>query len=228
MALFSSYESLDYFLQEFINKIDEIEAWHAACPTNERIQANLKTVESGMTNKACLFIVITAQAVHAAVQMVQTAESGTLSGLLAEGIGIDQVGMLERFDEDRSLWRPATESQLRVMLKVLGDARQAVKGFADNLFNLLTSGVLGPQARLWVEDYVALHLEQMSNGFLMLQGLLVHGLDRRFADLPVLIYRLEQLVYMVKSIVFVSRDALGPDDQDGAAFDLSAWAVRKQ
>jgi hypothetical protein len=78
MALFSSFESLTYTLEEFINLINEIEAWHATWPTDERIQDNLKTAESGMTNKACLFIVISAQAVHAAVHMVQTAESGTL------------------------------------------------------------------------------------------------------------------------------------------------------
>ncbi len=200
MALFSSYESLSYFLQEFINKIDEIEAWHATWPGNERIQAGLRAVEGGMTNKACLFIVISAQSVHAAVQIVQTAESGTLPELLAKGIGIEQVGALERFDEDRGLWLPSTESQLRVVLKVLGDTRQAVQEFKNNLLDVLVRGVLGQQARLWLEDYVAFHLEQMSNGFLMLQGLLEYDLGRRFADVPVLIHRLERAISELKSI----------------------------
>ena len=200
MALFSSYESLDYFLQEFINKIAEIEAWHAAWPTNKRIQAGLTTVEAGMTNKACLFIVISAQSVHAAVQIVQTPESGTFPRLLADGIGIEQVGALQRFDEDRSLWRPATESQLRVTLKVLRDTRQAVQEFQNNLLDLLVRGVMGQQGRLWLEDYVTFHLEQMSDGFLMLRGLLEHDLGRRFADVPVLIRRLERSISELKSV----------------------------
>jgi hypothetical protein len=57
MALFSRYESLSYFLEKFINKIAVIEAWHAAWPTDERIKPNLKTLSSGMTNKACLVII---------------------------------------------------------------------------------------------------------------------------------------------------------------------------
>jgi hypothetical protein len=200
MSLFSSYESLDYFLQEFINKIDEIEAWHAVWATNERIQSGLRTVEAGMTNKACLFIVISAQSVHAAVQVVQTLESGTLPRLLADGIGIDQCGMLERFDDERGLGYNRTESQLRVTLKVLRDSRQAVQQFADNLLDLLVKGTLGQQARLWVEDYVTLHLEQMNNGFLMLRGLLEHDLGRRFADVPILIHRLERSLLALKSV----------------------------
>jgi hypothetical protein len=203
MALFSSYESLDYFLQEFINKIADIEAWHASWLGNERIQAGLKTVESGMTNKACLFIVISAQSVHAAIQIVQTAESGTLSRLLADGIGIEQVGALERFDEDRGLSWHGTESQLRVTLKVLRDARQAVQEFENNLLDVLVRGVLGQQGTLWLEDYVTFHLEQMSNGFLMLRGLLEHDLGRRFADAPILIHRLERAVSDLKSIFIV-------------------------
>jgi hypothetical protein len=210
MALFSSYESLGYFLQEFINKIDEIEAWYATWPADKRIQANLKTVESGMTNKACLFIVISAQAVHAAVHMVQTAESGTLPALLANGIGIEQWGMLEGLDKDWRVGRSRTVGQLRVVLKVLRDARQAVQEFADNLMDLLRSGVLGPQARLWVEDYVALHQEEMSNGFLMLRGLLEHNLGRRFADVPILIHRLERSISELKSI-FVTPSQLSDE-----------------
>ena len=210
MALFSSYESLDYFLQEFINKIDEIEAWHGAWPTNKRIQAGLRTVEAGMTNKACLFIVISAQSVHAAVQIVQTADSGTLPILLADGIGIEQVGSLERFDDDPDLWPPSTESQLRVTLKVLRDSRQAVQQFADNLLDLLMKGTLGQQARLWVEDYVTFHLEQMSNGFLMLRGLLEDDLGRRFADVPILIHRLERTLSELKSVFVLP---LLPSDQ---------------
>jgi len=203
MALFSSYESLDYFLQEFVNKIIEIEAWHAAWPTNKRIPAGLRTVEGGMTNKACLFIVISAQSVHAAVQIVQTADSGTLQRLLADGIGIEQVGALERFDENRGLRLPSTESQLRVTLKVLRDSRQAVQQFADNLFDLLVKGTLGQQARLWLEDYVTFHLKQMSDGFLMLRGLLELDLGRRFADVPILIHSLERSISELKSIFIV-------------------------
>jgi hypothetical protein len=139
---------------------------------------------------------------------------------------LDWIPILDGYEN--AVCSPA-EYQLRVVLKILSHAKERIRQFMeDKLYPVVLSEELGPQARLGFQHYVGFHREHMLDAFLMLQGLLVHGLDRRFADLPVLIYRIEQLMSMVKSIVLVSSEGLRPDHQNGVAPDISAWALPKQ
>ena len=182
-----------------------------------------------MTKSACLSIIANAQAVISAIDLIDHAESINLPDFMAKGGGMTALDWIPVLDDFKNAHCSVVEHRFRVVLNVLRSAKELIREFGeDRLYSLVLSEKLGPQARLAFQHYLFFHREHMKDAFLMLQGLLVHGLDRRFAELPVLIYRMERLMSMVKSIVEESSDGQSPDDQNVPIPDITAWALPKQ
>ncbi|MGB6065111.1 MAG: hypothetical protein WBG50_09895 [Desulfomonilaceae bacterium] len=228
MELVSTVESLSHHVEGFAGQIDEIGSWMSAF-NQEPKPRTIMTADLGMTKSACLSIIVNAQAVMSAIDLIDHAESIDLSEFMAKGGGMTALDWIPVLDDFKNAHCSVVEYRFRVVLDALRSAKERIREFGeDRLYSMVLSEKLGPQARLAFQHYLFFHREHMKDAFLMLQGLLVHGLDRRFAELPVLIYRMERLVSRVKSIVEVSSDGLSPDDPNGAALDISAWALPKQ
>jgi hypothetical protein len=229
MELLSTIESLSHYLESFAEQIGEIGSWMSSWDQDPRIKANIADANFGMTKKACLTIIVNAHAVVAAIHLIDHVESTDLPKCMAIGGGMPAFDWIPVLDNFENADCSPVEYQRRVVLDVLTAAQKAVREFIKNkLYPVVLSERLGPHARLAFQHYLFFHREHMNDAFLMLQGLLVHGLDRRFANLPALIYRMEQFMSRIESMVFVSRDGMEPDDQNGAVPDISAWAVPKQ
>jgi hypothetical protein len=182
-----------------------------------------------MTKCACLTIIVNAQSVNSAINLIDHAASIEFPEFMANGVGMTASDWISVLNGSKNADRSPVEHQFFLVLAVLRKAEKSVRDFLQNkLEPVILSGKLGPQARLAFQHYVSFHRERMQDAFLMLQGLLVHGLDRRFANLPVLIYRMEQLLSMVKSAVEVSSECPSHDEQNSVSLDISAWAIPKQ
>ena len=228
MELLSTVESLSYHVEGFADQIDEIGSWMSSFNQGPKPRTII-TADLGMTKSACLSIIANAQAVMSAIDLIDHAESIDLPEFMAECGGMTALDWIPVLDDFENANCSAVEYRFRVVLNVLSLAKERIREFReDRLYSMVLSEKLGPRARLAFQHYLFFHREHMKDAFLMLQGLLVHGLDRRFAELPVLIYRIERLVSTVKSLVEVSSDGLSPDDQNGLVPDISAWAVPKQ
>lgn len=229
MELISTVESLSHHVESFVDQIDEIGSWMSSCNQDPRVRILMKAADLGMTKSACLSIIANAQAVISAIDLIDHAESINLPEFMAKGGGMTALDWIPVLDDFKNADCSAVEYRFRVVLNRLSLAKERIREFReDRLYSMVLSEKLGPQARLAFQHYLFFHREHMKDAFLMLQGLLVHGLDRRFAELPALVYRMERLVSRVKSIVEVSSDGHSPDDQNGPIPDITAWALPKQ
>lgn len=227
MELLSTIESLSHHVERFADQIDEIGSWMSSFNQDPNYRAIL-TADLGMTKSACLSIIANAQAVMSAIDLIDHAESINLPEFMAKGGGMTALDWIPVLDDFKNAGCSVVEYRFRVVLNRLSLAKERIREFReDRLYSMVLSEKLGPQARLAFQHYLFFHREHMKDAFLMLQGLLVDGLDRRFAELPVLIYRLERLVSRVKSIVEVVSDGQSPDDQNGPIPDITAWALPK-
>ena len=196
MQLFSSYESLLWLLKIFANKLVEIETSITTWRQDDRINAHILAGDVSGSNPACLAIIVNVQAMNAVLHVVTSksrwkfntlcpkawacrAMSGLMSSM-REGSGLSAGGI------------PITRST-----NALAVARKRVREFLDDhLCPLLQSGALGAQARTALQHCTwDLHLAHLEDAFLMLESVLVHGLDRRCTDIMVWSRRIEQLVY---------------------------------
>ncbi len=208
MAIISTFESLSSYLESFAEQMDEIEAWISGWRENDRIKANVAKADYGMTKKACIMIIVSAQAVHDAVHFVETVKSQDLPKLLANGIGMNPLDWISVLEDRHKAKDSPIENQLRIVRPVLRVTRKTVRDFArDKLLLHLRSGALGHQARLGLQHYVAFHLEQMEDGFLMLQAVLLHGLDRRLVDVAVMLGRIERDLSRMKSSIVLRTES---------------------
>jgi hypothetical protein len=227
MELISTLESLFQHLESFAEQIQEVRSWISSWDRDPRNKTNIKSVDFGMTKRACLTIIVNAQSVYSAIHLIDHAASIEFPEFMANGVGMTASDWISVLDGSKKADRSPVEHQCFVVLAVLRKAEKSVRDFLQNkLEPLILSEELGPQARLAFQHHLFFHREHMKDAFLTLQGVLIHGLDRRSADLPLLVYRIGQLVSIVKSIVLASPGGLEPDGQREEALDISAWAVR--
>jgi hypothetical protein len=200
MQLFSSYESLLWLLKIFANKLVEIETSITTWHQDDRINAHILAGDGSGTNPACLAIIVNVQAMNAALHVATSKESLEVQHLMSKGMGMSSYEWLDVLNARKEADCPPVEYQLRVVLNALAVARKRVREFLDDhLWPLLQSGALGAQARTSLEYYTGFHLAHLEDGFLMLQAVLVHGLDQRCTDILVWSRRIEQLVYQIIS-----------------------------
>lgn len=200
MQLFSSHDSLLWLLKKFADKLVEIETSITAWRQDDRIRANILAGDGSGSNPACLAIIANVQAMNAALDVVTIKESLEVQYLMATGIGMPSHQWLDVLNARKEADCPPVEYQLRVVLNALAAARKRVREFLeDHLWPLLRSGELGAQARTSVEYYTGFHLAHLEDGFMMLQALLVQGLDQRCTEILVWRQRIEQLVTQITS-----------------------------
>jgi hypothetical protein len=229
MELISTVESLSQHLESLLAQIQEVRAWISARDRDPRNKANVESVDFGMTKRACLTIIVNAQSVYLAIHLIHYAASIEFPEFMAKGVGFTVSDWIEVLDGEDNANRSPIEHQCRLMLDSLGKIEKAVRDFQQNkLEHLVLSGRLGQQAMLAFQHFLFFHREHMKDAFLTLQGLLAHGLNRRSAHLPLLVYRIEQLLSVVKSIVMTSSEELSHDPDDKMSLDISAWALPKQ
>lgn len=200
MQVFSSYESLLWLLKICANKLVEIETSITTWRQDDRINAHILAGDGWATNAACLTIIVNVQAMNSALHVVTSKESLEVQYVMSKGMGMSSYEWLDVLNARKEAACPPVEYQLRVVLKALAVARKRVREFLDdNLLPLLLSGELGAQARTSLECYTGFHLAHLEDGFLMLQAVLVHGLDLRSTYILVWSRRIEQLVYQIIS-----------------------------
>jgi hypothetical protein len=200
MQLFSSYESLSWLLERFADKLVEIETSITTWRQDDRIRANILAGDGWATNPACLTIIVNVQAMNSAMHVITSKESLEVQHLMSKGMGMPNHEWLDVLNARKEVDCPPVEYQLRVVLNSLAVSRKRVREFLDDhLWRLLQSGALGPQGRTALEYYTGFHLAHLEGGFLMLQAVLVHGLDQRDTDILVWSQRIEQLVFQITS-----------------------------
>jgi hypothetical protein len=205
MQLFSSYESLLWLLKIFANKLVEIETSITTWQQDDRIRANILAGDGSGTNPACLAIIVNVQAMNSALHVITSKEPTEVQHLMSKGMGMPNHEWLDVLNARKETDCPPVEYQLRVVLNALAVARKRVREFLDDhLLPLLLSGALGAQARTSLEYYTGFHLAHLEDAFLMLEAVLVHGLDRRCTDILVWSRRIEQLVYQIISSLVAS------------------------
>jgi len=207
MQLFSSYESLSWLLERFANKLVEIETSITTWQQDDRIRANILAGDGWATNAACFTIIVNVQAMNSALHVITSKEPMEVQYLMSKGMGMSSYEWLDVLNARKEADSPPVEYQLRVVLNALAVARKRVREFLeDHLWPLLRSGELGAQARTSLEYYTGFHLAHLEDGFLMLQAVLVHGLDQRCTDILVWSRRIEQLVYPIISSLVAYPD----------------------
>jgi hypothetical protein len=207
MQLFSSYESLSWLLKRFADKLDEIETSIEAWRQDDRIKANILAGDCWTTNPGCLTIIVNVQAMNSALHVVASEGSLEIRHLMSKGMGMSSYEWLDVLNARKEVDCPPVEYQFRIVLNSLAVSHKKVREFLDDhLWPLLQSGELGPQARTSLQHYAGFHLAHLEDGFLMLQAVLVHGLDRRDTDILVWSQRIEQLVSLITSSLTVLPD----------------------
>ncbi len=229
MDLISTVESLSQHLESFLAQIQEVRSWISAWDRDPKNKTHIESVDFGMTKRACLTIIVNAQSVYLAIHLIDHAASIDFPEFMARGVGFSASDWIEVLDGENNANRSPIEHQCGLVLDMLGKVEKSVRDFLQNkLENLVLSGRLGPQARLALQHHLFFHREHMKDAFLTLQGLLVQGLNQRSADLPLLVYRIEQMLSMVKRIVQRAPEDLSHDGQENEGLDISAWAIRNQ
>ena len=229
MDLISTVESLSHHVERFLEQIQEVRAWISARDRDPRNKADIQSVDFGMTKRACLTIIVNAQSVQLAIHLIDHAASIEFPEFMANGLGFTASDWISVLDGPTNADCSPIDHQCRLVMEVLGKAEKSGRDFLQNrLEPLILSEKLGPQARLAFQHYLFFHREHMKDAFLTLQGLLEHGLNRRSADLPLLVYRIEEMLSVVKSIVMTPSEELSHEHQDHAIPDISAWALPKR
>jgi hypothetical protein len=207
MQLFSSYESLSWLLERFVDKLVEIETSITAWRQDDRIKANILAGDGWSTNPACLTIIVNVQAMNSALHVVTSKEAVELQHVMSKGMGMSSYEWLDVLNARKEVDCPPVEYQLRIVLNSLAVAQKKVREFLDDhLWPLLQSAELGPQARTSLQHYTGFHLAHLEDGFLMLEAVLVRDLDRRDAEILVWGQRIEQLVSLITSSLTVLPD----------------------
>ena len=229
MELVSTIESLSHHLGSFADQIDEIGSWIRSWDQDHRNKANIKEVDFGMTKRACLTIIANAQSVHSAIHLIDHAESIEFPELMARGLGFTASDWMEVLDGVNNADRSPIDHQCGLVLDVLDKVERSVRDFLHNkLEPLALSEKLGPQAMLAFQHFLFFHREHMKDAFLTLQGLMVQELNRWSPDLPFLVYRMEEVVSMIKATVRPQLPGLSREHQDHTAPDINSWAVPKR
>jgi hypothetical protein len=207
MQLVSSYESLLWLLKKFADKLVEIETSIKAWQQDDRIKGNILAGDGWATNPACLTIIVNVQAMNSALHVLASKESLEVQHLMSKGMGMSSYEWLDVLNARKEVDCPPVEYQLRIVLNSLAVAQKKVREFLDDhLWPLLQSGEMGPQARTALQHYTGFHLAHLEDGFLMLQAVLVHGLDQRCTDILVWSQRIEQLVFQITSSLTAPPD----------------------
>jgi hypothetical protein len=229
MELISTVESLSHYVETFLEQIREVRSWLSGWDHDPGNKTDIESVDFGMTKQACLTIIVNAQSVASAIHLIDHAASIAFPEFMARGVGMTALDWIPVLDDFENADRSPVEHQCRVVLDVLGKTERSVRDFLQNkLEPVVLSEELGQQARLAFQHYLFFHREHMKDAFLTLQGLLIQGLNRRSADLPLLVYRIEQMLSLIKSIVQPAPEDLRHDDEDDVGFDINAWAIRNQ
>ncbi len=229
MEIFGMVESFTLRMEEFSHQVDQITRSFSSWRRDERIKSYITGADPATTKYASLTLIVNAKSVISAIRLLTHLESDNLPNLTAQGREETVFNWIVRLGGNPKVNESPVEYQLRMVTKDLRNAKKAVNQFMrTEICPAAPAEQLGPQTRLAFQHFFLFHSEQMKYAFLRLDGLLVQRLDRRFTDLPALIYRIEQLVREVKSVLDGSTDARITDILEKMAPEIGDWRLPRK